>query len=158
MHINARRVLAAAALLFVGACSGMGTRPQPPSVTVSDVRMGTASVMEQQYFVKLRVQNPNDTEWRVSGVSFTLELNGQPFAKGAGGEAVTVPRLGSAVMEVEAISGLSGILRQLSTMQQGKAGQGVSYRIKGRLVTRNAGSLPFEDSGEFRPGAASPAQ
>lgn len=158
MHTKARMVLALAAMLALPACSGLGTRTQPPSVTVSDVRMGTASVMEQQYFVKLRVQNPNDTEWKVNGVSFTLDLNGQPFAKGVGGEAVTVPRFGSAVMEVEAISGLSGILRQLSSLQGGKAAQGISYHIKGRLVTRNAGSLPFEDSGEFRPGAAAPAQ
>jgi LEA14-like dessication related protein len=144
------------------ALSGCGTLPgrmEPVSVTVADLRMGAAGILEQQYFVKLRVQNPNDVELQVKGVSFTLDLNGEPFAKGASGEAVTVPRFGSALAEVETVSGLGGILKQVSALGEGGMEKGISYRIRGKLATRNAGSIAFDERGEFKLGgeASEPA-
>ncbi len=148
----ARRALLVAGALALAGCAGMGGKMEPVSVTVSDLRMGTAGILEQQYFVKLRVQNPNDTELQVKGVSFTLDLNGESFAKGAGGEELTVPRFGSAITEVETVSGLGGILKQVNAMSGGAMEKGISYRIRGRLVTRNAGSIAFDERGEFKPG------
>lgn len=150
-------VLLAGAAALPG-CAGMPGKMEPVSVTVADVRMGTASILEQQYFVKLRVQNPNDVELQVKGVNFALDLNGESFAKGASGATLTVPRFGSAVTEVETVSGLGGILRQVNALSGGAVEKGIRYRIRGKLVTRNAGSMAFDEQGEFKPGAgAAPA-
>ncbi len=129
-------------------CASMGNKREPLSVTVSDVRMGTAGVLEQQYYVKLRVQNPNDVAIEVKGLSFELELNGKSFAKGVGGQAVTVPGFGSELVEVEAVSGLGGILRRLGAMSGGDGS--LRYHLEGRLVTTNAGTIAFDEQGYLK--------
>ena len=146
--IRSRRMLCALVVAIgLAGCASMGDRREPLSVTVSDVRIGMAGVLEQQYYVKLRVQNPNDGEVEIKGVSFELELNGKSFAKGVGGKAVTVPGFGSEQVEVEAVSGLGGILRQLGALGGGDGK--LRYRIKGRLVTRGSGTIPFDEKGDL---------
>jgi LEA14-like dessication related protein len=147
-----------ALLVFVAfalaACTGMPARVEPPSVTVSDVRMGTAGVFEQQFFVKLRIQNPNDNDLQIKGSSFELELNDQPFAKGVSAQSVTVPRFGSEFVEIEAVSSLGNIVRQAGVMTSDTGMEKFRYRIKGKLATRNAGPLPFDERGDLSLGGA----
>ncbi len=145
--------LSGMAAIAVAACTGMPVRMDPPSITVSDVRMGSAGVLEQMYLVKLRVQNPNDTDLEIKGVSFELELNDKPFAKGVSGKAVTVPRFGSEFVEVETVSGITNILRQLGALAGDVGTENFRYRIKGKLATRNAGSIAFDERGDLNFGA-----
>lgn len=141
--------LLAAAALAPG-CAGLPGRYDPVSVNVADLRMGTAGVFEQQYFVKLRIRNPADRELQVKGVVFDLEINGKAFAKGSGGETVTVPRFGSATVEVETVSTLTGILRQIGAVAgEGGAPKALRYRIRGRVYQSGmGGAIPFDDNGE----------
>jgi Late embryogenesis abundant protein len=44
-----------------------------------------------RFLTTLRVQNPNTFDLDVEGVSFDLEVNEQPFAKGVGKGKVVVP-------------------------------------------------------------------
>lgn len=147
-------------VIGLGGCAGGLTgRSEPVSVTVSDLRMGTAGVLEQQYFVTLRIQNPNDRELAVKGVVFELELNDKAFARGTTGTDTTVPRFGSTTVEVETLSSLGGILRQLGGVT-GPDGvpKSFRYRIKGKLHTSGMGGvLPFDERGELSmPGGAAP--
>lgn len=137
--------LATAALLAAG-CAGLPTGMQPPSVTLSEFGVGNASLFEQQFDLKLRIQNPNREEFRIDGIAFDLEINGHPFAKGVGGQDVTVPGFSSAFMNAEAVSTLTGILRQFGRLTElGK----FSYRIKGTLALGGGQRVPFEEAGEF---------
>src|SRR3954471_7616553 len=90
--INA--MLGAFALVLAG-CAGLPTGMQPPSVTLSEFGVGNASLFEQQFNLKLRIQNPNREEFKVDGIAFELEVNGHPFAKGVGSQDVTVPGFSS---------------------------------------------------------------
>lgn len=157
---NRRTALLAGIVVLagLGGCAGgMPGRTEPVSVTVSDLRMGTAGVLEQQYFVTLRIQNPNDREFTVKGVVFDLELNDKSFARGAAPADTVVPRFGSTTVEVETLSSLTGILRQLGGVT-GPDGPPKSfrYRIKGKLHTSGmGGTLPFDERGELAmPGSA----
>jgi LEA14-like dessication related protein len=145
-------------LVGLGGCAGgMMGGAEPVSVTVSDLRMGTAGVLEQQYFVTLRIQNPNDREFAVKGVVFDLELNDKSFARGTAPTDAIVPRFGSTTVEVETLSSLTGILRQLGGVT-GPEGlpKSFRYRIKGKLHTAGmGGTLPFDERGELSmPGSA----
>jgi LEA14-like dessication related protein len=114
--------LTAAALIFAATltgCAGLPPGAQAPSVTIADLELGNAGLFEQQFNVKLRIQNPNAEEFKVDGMAFDIEINDQPFAKGVGNQLVTVPRYGSAFMQVEAVSTLGGLVRQLGRFVQG---------------------------------------
>ncbi len=138
-------VLGACTLILAG-CAGLPTGMQPPSVTLSDFGVGNASLFEQQFNLKLRIQNPNREELRFDGIAFELEINGHPFAKGVGGQGVNVPGFSSGFMTAEAVSTLSGILRQFGRLTElGK----FRYRIKGTLALAAGSRVPFEEAGEF---------
>ena len=85
---------AAIAAFLLAGCAGLPPGAQPPSVTIADFGLGSASLFEQQFNLKLRIQNPNPEEFKVDGMAFDLEINDQPFARGVGNQAVTVPRFG----------------------------------------------------------------
>jgi LEA14-like dessication related protein len=130
--------------LLLSGCAGL--RLQSPSVTVADMNLIEANLLEQRYVFKLRIQNPNDMDIPVTGLSFEIKLNDQSFAKGVSNKPVTLTRLSETMLEVTAISNLSGILRQINELRLGNRNS-VSYLIKGRLVTGSAIGLDFENSG-----------
>ncbi|MCK9363671.1 MAG: LEA type 2 family protein [Syntrophales bacterium] len=133
----------AAALLVIG-CAGL--KLQAPSVTVADLQVVEASLLAQRFVFKLRVQNPNDREIPVKGMSFEVTINDEPFARGVSNKTATLPRLSETIMEVAAVSDLSAILRQIGALRRdGK--NSVSYRIRGRLFTGLLVDLNFENSG-----------
>ena len=137
-------------LAMLTACAGLPPGAEPPSVTVAGLGLNSASLFEQQLNLQLRIQNPNPVAFEIDGIAFTLELNDQPFAKGVGNEAVTVPRYGSALMNVEAVSTLSSVLRQLGRLADRPE---LKYRIKGTLSLAGGTRIPFDRRGDLDFGA-----
>ncbi|TVT75150.1 MAG: LEA type 2 family protein [Denitromonas halophila] len=145
--ITRRTALVALATLGLAACASLPLNMKPPEVSVSDLRLIDVGLLEQRFGLSLRVLNPNDAEIPVDGLSFTVELNGKPFAKGVSNQTVTVPRLSEAMLEVEAVSSLSGLLRQFGAMSKGQ--ERIDYRIHGTLYTGGLfGGVPFDQKGE----------
>ena len=142
-----------AAALFAAAvlagCAGLPPGAQPPAVTISDFGLGNAGLFEQQFNLRLRIQNPNPDEFKVDGIAFDLEINDQPFAKGVGNQVVTVPRYGSDFMPVEAVSTLGGLIRQFGRIAQGDK-PAFKYRIRGSLSIAGGTRVPFEQQRRFR--------
>jgi LEA14-like dessication related protein len=128
--------MGAALFLLLAGCAVFGPPTEAPSITVSELRMSGATLF--------RIQNPNAFDLPVEGVSYDLEVNGQPFAKGVGKADVVVPAYGQEVVETEAIATLMGFVRQLRS--QGRSGQPkLSYRLTGKLKLRDrATPLSFE--------------
>ena len=133
-----------AMLLLMAGCAGLPAGMQPPAVTIADFGIGNAGLFEQQFNLRLRVQNPNPDELRIDGIAFDIDVNGQPFAKGVGNQNVVVPRYGSDFMTAEAVSTLGGLLRQFGRVTEGK----FKYRIKG-VLSIGGTRQPFEETGEF---------
>jgi LEA14-like dessication related protein len=117
-------------------------------VTVADIRPLDVTLLEQRFGVKVRVLNPNDADIEFDGVVFDLELNGKPFAKGVSNQRGTIPRFGEALIDVNVVSGLSGILRQVNALRSGR--ETMTYRLTGRLAGGAFGSVPFETQGELK--------
>ncbi len=137
-----------ACLLGLSACAGWGMR-EPLGVTIADITPLEMSLLEQRYAVKVRLLNPNDAEIAFDGVAFDLEINGKPFAKGVSGRGGVVPRFGEALVDLQVVTGLHDILRQIPELQKGNQ-TGFTYRITGRLHSAGGlGFIPFEAKGEF---------
>ncbi|MBL8053303.1 MAG: LEA type 2 family protein, partial [Nitrospira sp.] len=98
---------------------------------------------EQRLRVDLRVRNPNDFDYHLTGIDFTLNLNGKRLARGLGGKELTIPRLGDAVMTIETTTSTLDIVRQLFQFSQK---QELMYDIKGVLHSAE-GRLPFTNAG-----------
>lgn len=150
MHFLARlrRGLAVALLVLSGACTGLlGLPSEPPRVSLTDIGIEQLGLLEQKLRLGLRVQNPNDAEIAIAGLSFSVEVNGQPFAQGVSDHAVRVPRYGEATLQVSAVTGLASLWRQLRELQKGGR-ESIGYRLQGRLNLEGGLSVPFDHRGE----------
>ena len=132
-------------LTALGGCAGLQLGMKKPVVTVANIRLLDGNLLEQRFLLTLRVMNPNTSEIAIEGLTFKVDLNGQPFARGVGNQPVVVPRLGEAMVDVTATTGLGGLLRQFKAF---KGREKVDYRISGRLVTGSFGGIDFDQTGE----------
>src|SRR5262245_57689600 len=141
---RARWLIGLATPLLLAGCASL----EPPSVTLANLRVADATLFEQRLMTTLRVQNPNSVDLDIEGVSFNLEVNDQPFAKGVGKANVVVPAYGRGVIEAETIATLMAFVRQLQAFTQSD-GPKLSYRLAGKLKVRDhMGSIPFEMRGD----------
>jgi LEA14-like dessication related protein len=131
-------------LVFIGVAivAGCATfREDRIEVGLAGVALVDVSLLEQRLALTLRFQNRTDRAVAVDGLAYTLEINGQTFAKGVSNESFTVPRYGETRVDVEAASDLPAVLRQVVELQRrlgtddaaGRNGDAkMSYRIHGR--------------------------
>ncbi len=148
MGMGRRAALIAITLVLAG-CSGLPRYGMEPlSVTLADVRPSQLGLLEQEFLMKIRVQNPNAMDLPLRGVAFDVELNGMHFAKGVSRQEGVVPAFGDVVLDVKAISTLGDILAQVVALREGGAGR-ISYRLQGKLSPVGGASLPFDSTGNI---------
>ena len=154
-----RAALLVPALLLAG-CAGLGTYSEAPRVSLVSIRPLELGVLEQRYGLRLRILNPNDTALPVEGMAYALRINDREFAYGVSRQPVTIPPYGEALLDVDVVSNLLGVLQQLQEANTGK-GESLTYRLTGHLNLENRpGKLPFDYRGElnYLPGAAAGGQ
>lgn len=142
-------------LLALLGCSSLGEYKERPRVSIAGVQVTEANLFEQRYRLQLRVQNPNPVNLPIRGLDYQVEVNGNTFATGVSDRAVVVPRYGSALVDVEGISTLGSLIKQLKHLDPLKQ-QPAQYVIRGNVrVTDRDLTLPFEHRGDlpvgFRP-------
>ena len=139
------------ALLVLGAslagCAGLGTRPVPPRVALTDLRLGDATLFAQHYVLTLEVQNPNSFELALEGMDCELLLNGEPFASGVSSQALTISPYGVGSLEVAVTSTLLDVVRQVAELERSGA-ERFRWQLRGQVGLRGAGRLPFDSGGE----------
>jgi LEA14-like dessication related protein len=151
VHPNLRPLrMAGLALLLLAAtgCASLLPAEDRARVTVSDIQVEEATLMEQLYRVTLRVQNRTDRPLAIRGGSFDLELNGREFASGVSDSVVEVPAYSDVQIDVRMVSTVFGFVRLFRGLQQ-EAGDPLRYRISGRLSTGGLAGVRFEESGEM---------
>jgi len=124
-------------------CASWFMKGEPPEVLVTNVTPLAATAFEQRLQVDLRIRNPNDFDLLVTGIDFTLNLNGKRLARGLGNKDMTVPRLSDAVVSVQTSTSTFDVVRQLLNFSQT---QHLSYNVTGLLHLKDS-RLPFDNSG-----------
>jgi LEA14-like dessication related protein len=142
------RILIVLVALGLSACSLFAPKLEKPTLSVVSVQMLKSDLWHQELKVRMRVQNPNDRELPVKGLSYALDVDGQEFAHGMSGESFVVPALGEAEFDMSVSANMASMLIKLL----GQGGNQVEYRITGRIAL-SAGllrSIPFNDHGTFK--------
>ena len=120
---------------------------KPPSIQLSNLRLGNGGLLNQELLIEIRIGNPNNFELPLTGLTFKLEVNGQPFADGLSNATVTVPRLGYATVPVTGNTNILSIFRQL--MFLGNTDK-ITYRLHGTAYVGRLGinqSVPSRTQG-----------
>lgn len=142
-------ILPLLALTVFAGCAGIGRFSEPPYIILSNINLLNMGVFEQRYRIMMRIHNPNDAIIPIKGMSFQIFINEQDFARGVSNKPVIIPEFGEEVIEIDATSDLTSILRQFQDLMAGDI-QKVSYRLTGKAKLENRiRRLPFEYKGEL---------
>ena len=145
-----KRLLAGAVLCLavcLSGCSAMGPKLEVPQLTLVSVAMTSADIFNQQFLVRLNVENPNDRELPIKGIDYKLFLEGDSFAEGVSEKPFTVPAQGDIDFDMTVrtnfVSGAGRLLSRLNGRDQ------VSYVVEGKVLTDISmlGKIPFQETG-----------
>ncbi|HEU4530724.1 MAG TPA: LEA type 2 family protein [Steroidobacteraceae bacterium] len=146
------RWIVLAGALFFTACSALAPQLEAPNLSVVGMELLESDIFQQRVKLKLRVQNPNDRELPVKGVSTQVELNGEEFATGVSSAQFTVPALGESEFDMIITANMAGMLVQVLGRKGGKDLDPIEYRVKGKvsLASGLLRSIPFDEKGTLK--------
>jgi LEA14-like dessication related protein len=138
-------------VLLLGGCAGLQPYAETPRVSLVSIQPLEMQMLEQRFALQLRIMNPNDVEIPVEGLSYALEINQREFAYGVSQQAVSIPPYGEALLQVEVVSNLLNVMRQLQQMGDSTGDGGLEYRLHGKIgLAGLRRGLPFDYAGKLR--------
>ncbi|MEN9527988.1 MAG: hypothetical protein RLY56_1939 [Pseudomonadota bacterium] len=148
-HLSWFRLILAmtVAVVFVG-CAAIGPKLQAPDLSIVSVDLVKGDLFEQRIKARMKVQNPNDLELAVKGVTYTIELGGEPLGHGLSGSSFVVPAKGEAEFDMLVTANLAGTLLKLIEKARSTGGSlnQVEYRLRGQVRLTHSGGVEFSSS------------
>ncbi len=143
---------------LLAGCTSLPFQAQKVNVSLMDVRISQMGIIEQEYALKLRLQNPNPKILSIQGLSYEMELNGRIFARGVSPKTASIPPYGEIVLDVNAVSSIATLIDQIARLKQDRP-KVFRYRLTGKLNLASTlpTGLPFEYSGEIAFSALAPS-
>lgn len=133
-------------LLALGGCAGMSAR-DPVRISLVGMEPLQGEGFELRFALRLRVQNPNDSDIDFDGVSVALDVNGRPFAAGVSADKGHVPRFGEAVISIPvSVPALTALRQALGFTDGGDIGR-LPYVLSGKLAGGPLGTQRFSEKG-----------
>ena len=137
--------------LSLGACSLLAPKFNRPNVTVISIELRGGNLLQQNFAVKLNIQNPNDRPLPVHGLHAELNVGGEQIASGVSDRAVVVPALGESEFDMTITANLALAFLKLADKANQHA-DSIDYELTGAAsidlpFLRN---LPFRQSGTFK--------
>lgn len=138
-------------VLALAGCAGGKPKPEMAhvDVSISELKFGSSTVLEQTWLLTLRIQNPNNYDIPADGMKYRIDVNGKFFARGVNNQSVMVPRLGEAMIQVQAISDLPSLIQQMGDVRR-LSQAGIDYYMSGTLYS-GEWRYPFKYSGAVTP-------
>ena len=135
-------------LVFIACLAGCSTpKLQAPDLALVSVSMTSADIFNQQFRVRLHVQNPNDREIPINGLDYKLFLEGDSFAEGMSEKPFVLPALGETEFDLIVRTNFVSSLGRLVSRLNGR--KTVNYVFEGKVLTDIGvfNKIPFSESG-----------
>ena len=146
-----KRLLLIFFFAMLSGCAALGPRLEAPKLDIASVELVKGDLFEQRLRARVRVQNPNDRELRVRGITYTIELGGEELGRGLSGSSFSVPARGEAEFDMSLTANLAGTLLRLieRTRKSGGAPSALPYRIHGEVKLEKGliRTVPFDQKG-----------
>jgi LEA14-like dessication related protein len=137
--------------LGLSACSLMAPKFNRPVVTLISIEMRGGNLLQQNFAVKLNIQNPNDRALPVRGLHTELNVGGEQIASGVSDRAVVVPAFGESEFDMTISANLALALAKLADKANSRA-DSIDYDVTGAasIDLPFLRSLPFHQSGTLK--------
>ena len=160
MFPHARTIKIFTLLMFFGLCSGLGGCSswtsggfKDPDVRLVNVDVIKAKLLEQQFMLRFRIDNPNPVSLPVRGLDYSVYLNEVKLAEGESSSRFTVPAYGHHEFDVPVRTNLWRHLRRIVKLLE-KPEEPIHYSLSGQVKTGFlfGRSVQVTRNGEIIPG------
>jgi LEA14-like dessication related protein len=136
--------------LSLGGCSLFTPKFTRPNVTVISVELRGGNLLQQNFAVKLNIQNPNDRALPVRGLHAELNVGGEQIASGVSDRAIIVPASGESEFDMTITANLALALLKLADRANQHADT-IDYEVTGAASIDSPflRNLPFRQSGSL---------
>ncbi len=148
-----KRTLAVlAASTLIASCGALGGRMETPRLSLVDAQLVKGDLFEQRLKVRMRVQNPNDRELAVRGITYAIDVAGEEFGHGMTANSFTVPRMGEAEFDMMVTANMAGMLVKTLGGNRGGTPDAIEYNIHGKVALASGilRSIPFNEKGTLK--------
>lgn len=122
-------------LSCVSGCSTwVGSSFKKPDLQLVDVELVHARLLEQQFILHFRVDNPNSQSLPMRSINYRVMLNDTPLATGSNNQWLTVPAHGHAYFQVPVHTNLWRHMKVIVRMLE-KPDQPIHYALHADVST-----------------------
>jgi LEA14-like dessication related protein len=137
--------------LALSACSLMAPKFNRPNITLLGIELRGGNLLQQNFAVRLNIQNPNDRALPVHGLHAELNVGGEQIASGVSDRAVVIPAFGESEFNLTITANLALALLKLADRANQHA-DSIDYDLTGAAsidlpFLRN---LPFHQTGTLK--------
>ena len=143
-------LMAAAGSLYFAACSLVTPKFNRPNVSVVSIELRSGNLWQQNFAVKLNVQNPNTRALPVSGLHVEINVGGDEVASGVSDHAFIVPPFGESEFDITIKANMALAVLKLSHKLDQHA-DSVDYDLTGAasIDLPFLRDLPFHQTGSL---------
>ena len=148
------RFLFFALVIGLSGCSKWGSGQfSSPNIELVNVEVVKAKLLEQEFILHFRIDNPNPMMLPVNGMEYSLQLNGMRLAEGESNVRFTVPAHGSKSFQIPARTNLWRHMKEVVKLLK-KPDRPVLYKLEAQVETGLllAHKVQLNRSGEIIPG------
>jgi LEA14-like dessication related protein len=145
-----KRLLPVSVVLCLAACTLLTPKFTRPNVSVVSVEMRSGNLLQQNFAVKLNIQNPNDRALPVSGLHVELNVGGEQIASGVSDRAIVVPAFGESEFDMTIKANMALALLKLANKMDQQS-DSIDYDLTGAasIDLPFLRDLPFRQTGSF---------
>ena len=147
---RAKPLAAVTCASLLAACSLFTPKFERPNLSVIGIKMLDANFFQQNFLVRLKIENPNDRALPVSGLGADLKIGGEPFATGTSNRAFKVEAHGETEFEMTVSANMAVGLLKLLAKNDSKL-DSIDYDLSGKVSIDLPfmRSIPFHQAGAY---------
>ena len=143
------RAAAAALLITLSGCAST-FKLEAPKLSVVSMKVQSADIFSQRMQIRMLVQNPNDRELPIKGITYRIEVNDAELGQGVADTPFVVPAMGEAEFDVQVTANLANALTQILGHKGSR--DTLDYRLIGSVALSSGflRRIPFDERGSVK--------
>ena len=123
---------------------------ETPKLSVLSMKVQSADIFSQRLQMRMLVQNPNDRELPIKGITYRIDVNDAELGRGQADSSFIVPAMGEAEFDLQFTANLATALAQL--LSRRGSSETIDYRLRGEVALSSGflRRIPFDERGSVK--------